>query len=75
MPVPSSSLQPRGPQQWEPGGDTAQVPALSGLGQQAGPGGPGLGVLDPTWATPVAGGLKRVLASTRGLDGLIVRIL
>lgn len=49
--------------------------ALSGLRQQAGFGGPGLGALDPTWETPVAGGLEwGVLASTRGLGGLIFRI-
>lgn len=47
--------------------------ALSGLGQQAGPSGPGLGALDPTWETPVAGGLAGVLASTWGLIGLVFR--
>lgn len=49
--------------------------ALSGLGQQARPSGPGLGALDPHWGTPVAGALAGVLASTRGLCGLVFSIL
>lgn len=47
--------------------------ALSGLRQQAGPSGTGLWALDPTWETPVAGGLAGVLASTWGLVGLVFR--
>lgn len=48
--------------------------ALCGLVQRVGPGGPGLRAPDPTKETPGAGGWKGILASTRGLGGLIFRI-